>query len=583
MDTFPRIASSSETRVEASEDLALMDFRDLAIILITALVLALPMLVYGPMSQGHDTYEHLNFAHHFSEQFWAGEWYPRWLAGMNHGLGSPTLFVYPPLPSYVYTLLEPLAEVFHLDAFKIGEFLCLFGSGICAFLWLNTMIGRRGIAVVGAVLYMLMPYHLAIDYYRRTALSECWALVWIPLVLYFSAKAVRQGGVSLVGVGVAYALLILSHLVSVLMFSLVPLGLAVLMSPRGQEVKSVIRVAGGMLLGVGLSSFYFISALSQAKYFPVSRMPLWSRLEIHILSPGALLHGPGFIHKVTLAATNLIAICIMCSAVILAKGSSESKKKLYFWLLAGAISVWLMSSASLRLWKTSPMLFAAVQYPYRFNIVLCVAALSILAIFLLEISRLPRRSRVLLAILLSVGIAPWLMSYWTIWNRYEGPTAPQQPSVNDYDGWFSAWTAPGLDQASALRATTEPRARFLVGAGTTDVLLWKPRHIEIQTNSPTGGEVVINQFYYPSWRASVLGERDTIAVEAAMPSGLVELNVPPGLQRVLVEIPTGWTERIGQWISGSCVVLSVVFVFGIGRRPKPVLTASRYHPAATSI
>jgi hypothetical protein len=201
----------------------------------------------------------------------------------------------------------------------------------------------------------------------------------------------------------------------------------------------------------------------------------------------------------------------------------------------------------------------------------------------LEISRLSRPSRTLLAILLSVGIAPWLISYWTIWNRYEGPTAQQEQSVNDYDGWFSAWTVPGLDQASALRASTEARARFLTGTGTTDVLLWKPRHIEIQTNSPTGGEVVINQFYYPSWRASLLGEHQAIAVEAAMPSGFVELKVPPGLQRVLVEIPTGRAERLGQWISSSCAVLSLVLVFSIGRRPKSVLTASRHQSAATSI
>src|SRR5690349_15300276 len=90
-----------------------------------AVVLAFPMLVYGPMSQGHDTDEHLNFTRYFGEQFWGGEWYPRWLMGMNHGLGSPTFFVYPPLPSYVCALLEPVAKVGHFNAFNMGEFLAL--------------------------------------------------------------------------------------------------------------------------------------------------------------------------------------------------------------------------------------------------------------------------------------------------------------------------------------------------------------------------------------------------------------------------------------------------------------------------
>jgi hypothetical protein len=62
---------------------------NLCIIGVAAVVLAAPMLGYGPMPQGHDTDEHLNFARYFGEQFWGGEWYPRWLIGMNHGLGSP--------------------------------------------------------------------------------------------------------------------------------------------------------------------------------------------------------------------------------------------------------------------------------------------------------------------------------------------------------------------------------------------------------------------------------------------------------------------------------------------------------------
>jgi uncharacterized membrane protein len=197
-----------------------LKIRNLSIIGPAAVVLALPMLVHGPMLEGHDTTEHLNFARHFSEQFWAGERYPHWLAGMNHGLGSPTFFVFPPFPSYVYTLLEPLGRVCHFNAFQHGRI------SSPAWLWdlcislAHTMASRR-VAVVGAILYMLMPYHLTVDYYRRTALPECWAFVWMPLVLYFSARAMRQERIYLVGLTVAYAFLILSHLISVLIFSFI--------------------------------------------------------------------------------------------------------------------------------------------------------------------------------------------------------------------------------------------------------------------------------------------------------------------------------------------------------------------------
>src|SRR5260370_21659544 len=89
-----------------------------SIVAAAAVALALPMLLYGPMAQGHDTTEHLHFARHFSKQFWSGELCPRWLAGMNRGLGSPTFFVFPPFPRFVYALLLPPGKILHFNSFN---------------------------------------------------------------------------------------------------------------------------------------------------------------------------------------------------------------------------------------------------------------------------------------------------------------------------------------------------------------------------------------------------------------------------------------------------------------------------------
>src|SRR5450432_351147 len=121
-------------------------------------------------------------------------------------------------------------RVFHFNAFNAGEFLALFASGVCAFLWIRTRASRT-VALASGFLYMLMLYHLAADFYRRTALSECWALAWMPLLLYFTTLAVVRKRTALLGVAFAYAFLILSHLVSVLIFSLIPLTLALVLFP----------------------------------------------------------------------------------------------------------------------------------------------------------------------------------------------------------------------------------------------------------------------------------------------------------------------------------------------------------------
>jgi hypothetical protein len=447
----------------------------------------------------------------------------------------------------------------------MGELLALFGSGICAFLWLNTM-ASQGVALAGAVLYMLMPYHLAIDFYRRTALSECWALVWIPLVLYFSARSTKRRPVLFVGLAVAYAMLILSHLVSVFIISPVVLAAALALSPQGRKVESVLYTAAGMLLGTGLSCFYFLSALSHAKYFPVSRLPLWSYVEGHLLTAGKLFGAgfDGFIRLMSLTVLDMVALCVFCSVFALAKGH-PMKKTVLFWLMICVIPVLLMHSRSAAVWHRCPPLFAAIQYPWRLNIVLCIAFLPIFAAFVSGTSGLRRVHRISLFVLLSVLLIPWLLSYGSIWRSYKGQTPRSFAKVDDDDGWFQAWTAPGLDQVSALRASTGPQVRFLASTGTATVLLWRPRHIEFQTNSAAGGHVIINQFYYRSWRALVHGNQ-AIEVMPKMPEGLIDVSVPPGPQQVKLEIPVGLAERIGQGISVLCILLSLAVICGPIRR-----------------
>jgi hypothetical protein len=543
----------------------------LSIIGTAAVILALPMLLHGPMAQGHDATEHINFARHFSEQFWGGELCPRWLAGMNRGLGSPTFFVFPPFPSYVYALLEPAGRIFHFNPFNMGEFLALLGSGICASLWLSTMASQR-VACAGAILYMLMPYHLTVDYYRRAALPECWAFVWMPLVLYFSARAMRRERLYLPGLALAYAFLILSHLITVLIFSLIPLAAALTLSAPGQKVKAAFRIAGGMCLGTGLSCFYLVPALFHARYFPASRLYPWSFVKDNLIATATLLHAGGFVHAISLTVLAMIALGVLCSVIVLAKGQKDSRTKVLFWIAVCVVPVFLMFSPSFPVWKMCPLLFAAVQFPWRFNIVLCIATLAIVTVFLSEIPRLSRWSQALSLALMLMLIVPWFMAYGNIWRRYQmeaaNPTAavPPIPHVDDHDGWFYAWSPPGIDVARAIDASVGPQARFLTGEGTANVLLWKPRHIEFQTNSATGGWVRIRQFYYPSWRAALVSpylvgpyklspdQTLDIDIKAAMPEGLLELQVPPGRQQIQLEIPIGRAERIGYCIS-------VMFVF----------------------
>jgi uncharacterized membrane protein len=169
---------------------------------------------------------------------------------------------------------------------------------------------NRSVALAVAILYMLVPYHLTGDFYRRTAWPENWAFVWMPLILYFTGEIVkspdwRAKGVrrKLVGLSVAYALMILSHLISVAMFSSIPLALALLCSEPGNKLRSLRLVSSAMVLGVCLSTFYFLPAFFEFGRSPASRFTSYYPflLTDNLISWRSLaLQRTNFIHTVSL-------------------------------------------------------------------------------------------------------------------------------------------------------------------------------------------------------------------------------------------------------------------------------------------
>ena len=369
------------------------------------------------MLAGHDTKEHIEFGEHFAEQFWHGDLYPRWLLNMNHGLGSASFFVYPPFPSYVYAFLLPVARIVHLNGFSLGEYLCLLTSGLCAFLWMTT-IASRPVSLIVATIYMMLPYHLAIDFYRRDALSECWALAWMPLVLYFTTQSVRKKRYAMVGLALAYALLILSHLVSVLIFSALPLLLALTIAERRRRARALVTVIGGLALGTAVSAAYLVPAFANAKYFPVSRLEIpidrgW-RGDLLVFGWDLLTGHSGkswLVQAVSLATIDTVLFIALCGFIALKKGPRSHQRQTLLWLAVSPPPLFLMFGPSQWLWKAIPALASAVQFPWRFGVVLCIAALPLAAFLLTDLMQLPKRSRVGFLVIVILFAATWFGGY----------------------------------------------------------------------------------------------------------------------------------------------------------------------------
>ena len=542
--------------------------KEIFVLAVAPLVLWFPVFIHGPFLAGHDTKEHISFGTYFAEQFCQGDLYPRWLMNMNHGLGSASFFVYPPFPSYVYALLLPLATAIHANAFSVAEYLCLFASGLCAFLWMTTLASRQ-VSLAVAAIYMLLPYHLTIDFYRRGALSECWALAWMPLVLYCTTQVVRRWRYAVACLALAYALLIVSHLVSAVILSALPLLLALVIAERGRKARALLTVAGGLALGALVASAYLVPAFANAKYFPVSRLdiPIDDGPRGNLLDFGwGLLTGhsgkSGFVRAISVATIDTVLFLFFCGFIALKKRPRNRRGQAWLWLAVCPIPIFLMSAASQWLWKAIPALASAIQFPWRLDVVLCVAALPLAAVLLTDLGQWQMRARVAILAVVGLFAATWLAGYVQAVRQLVREPNTAESAWKVYDGWFAAWTPPGTDLISALRAAAEPRARFAAGQGSAQVMVWKPRRIEVQIEREVCGSLIVNQLYYPKWEAQLLPEGTRLFVEPALPEGLIEVRVPPGRHEVQLELPRGPDERIGGWMSAAGALICIGFFLG---------------------
>ncbi len=245
----------------------------LAILVGLGLVVCWPILVHGAPELSWDGAAHAVWAQQFASQLWQGEWYPRWFANVNAGYGGPSGFFYPPLTNYASSIFWPL-EAARSNAGWLSSgyslVLAFTLSGIAAYLWLRSLTDSRA-ALLGAVVYLIAPYHLAVDLYLRGASAELWVFVWLPLVLLSAEGLLRRSRWAVPIAAIIFALAILSHPSTAVCFAAVAVAYVIFLSPGRERIRLTSVFAGALLLGVGLDAVYLLPAVLDQHKASVAR------------------------------------------------------------------------------------------------------------------------------------------------------------------------------------------------------------------------------------------------------------------------------------------------------------------------
>ena len=377
----------------------------IALLIGLGLLITWPVLIHGAPDLSHDGLDHARWAKQFATQFWQGDCYPRWFTNVNGGFGGPSGFFYPPLVNYVSALFWPLVAARDPNGWLAAGYAIVLAqvlSGITAYLWLRS-ITKSAAALLGAAIYAIAPYHLAMDVYQRGAVGRVVGVRVVSpgAVISRRAAAALQVGDSRSGGELCAGGSLSPHRVTLLCAD--SRGLCVLLQREtgaGSEAAAVM--AGALLLGVALTAAYLLPAMldrdkAYVEWQTIGRLDYqnqWLWQDSHELAAmGRHLFGrvAGTTHPlsgesllklqflmVTLAT--LTAIAALFFVIRLMEKTARLRGIALFYGVVAVLSLFLMTKFSALIWQMAPFM-KFLQFPFRLNVmlVISVAALAALA------------------------------------------------------------------------------------------------------------------------------------------------------------------------------------------------------------
>jgi hypothetical protein len=568
--TWPRRASAREWLV------------DLGLAVLVAAPGWLPLL-QGRLVGTHDGYFHLYRLFELDRAVRAGDLYPRWAPDFALGYGYPVFNYYSPLMLY---LAEPwrllgAGLIVSLDLAQVIAILLAI-AGMYGFV--RGLFGRLA-GLVAAVLYGTLPY-LLVDVYVRGAVAETLALALLPWVAWsLRSAAGRPSRVRVAAAALAVGALVLAHNITSL------IALPVLAVLGLLELRRVPRsgwpllgVAASGALGLGLAAFYWLPALLERDFVHNERLTtLFYDYHNQFQPLGELVQRTLYFSYRYDAFANFLFKPGLVQLVVAALGGTIGLVALRGWraelALMGVVAIGglaLLTSRSAPVWDALPLL-AYVQFPWRLLSLVGFATALLAASAVAAV----RRERVR-ALVVAALVLPW------VWASY----ADLRPALLDLredeigrgslnrielDRKLIGTTTIGEYTPSAVtRDLFEGwRDEFPVTAGSVRAVSAKPvgaTGISVAVEAPTDGELVLDQFAFPGWAATVDGR--PAATRPLGPRGLLAVDVPAGAQEVTVQMASTPIRTAGWVISAGAILVAAALLAGRAPRRAGVAAAT---------
>lgn len=318
------------------------------------------------------TYESGDFNIHiyriisFYNSLSAGIIMPSWAGDLNATYGNPLFIFNYNLPYYLISLFHFLGLGFIIST-KLYLAFVMYFSGIGMYLWINKLTKNSLAAFTAAIFYIFSPYHL-IDVHFRATLGESTIFLILPLLFYMITSYFQtKQYIWLAYISVLSATLFLAHP----LLAAVSCGIAFLYISFSYLINKnkFIFFTTTVFLGLGIigSMYMWLPFLLFSSILYPNPDPnlYFYPFKYLFYSPwkfGLLFQGPHGELQQIIGYTQLFIILI--SFIGLFKNKIHPKIKLfyYFWLVILLIIVFLMSPASVFIWRNFQLLWMLLPF-----------------------------------------------------------------------------------------------------------------------------------------------------------------------------------------------------------------------------
>jgi hypothetical protein len=542
------------------------DIFRLFLLAFTALYCIVPLMIHQGLPYAHDIIFHVFQADQFDRVLHEGNFYPRWVQDSNNGYGSANFIFYAPLSYYLVSAIKMFTPSL-TNAMRIAIWCGIFFSGITMFVATRKMFGAS-VNALPAVVYQIIPFHLWNIYIRGT-FAEFFAFVWFPLIILFLNKTIEsRDRNAVIGLSVSYAGLILTHLVSAYIFSIV-IGLYFIYNFFFlKKKKMLLQPLFSLALGLGLSSIYLMPVIFERKFVQIEYIincPVgdyrknflftWDKVQTVLRNFYLPIH----------ISVSLEVIVFLFIMVLIRKNRQivSHRQMVGFFPMLFLFAFFLTTPLSRPMWDLVPS-FPFLQFPWRWIPMMEVSVCFLIAVLFSFGGLSDFRSNALkrAVVYLLVGLS--LMSFITIIKSkvipdttiitLMGPEKIQKvmdPPLEYTPVWVN-------DIETIMSENINEKVTVIEGEAQVHIIEWKSekRVIDLIASMPT--LIRIATFYFPGWDAEIDGKRTQINIQKE--NGAMLIDIPEGKHRLVLEFGDTPIRYYSKFISLASVL---IMFFGV--------------------